>query len=269
MVQTIIQIITYKGNNVKKKKYFIAFAAVIAVAILAVSVFASRRNPKASVALSTTMEPAALTVLNEKLLQKTDLLFSKSDLKLSGYYFDGIRLYALVSSNADEVLEPKDFYIKTKSGQSQADLVYTAKDVQAVTGNETNDNLVIFNTVGFETDKKCSLQYKNNYSTGDFEVNNETLAHSRIMLGNEKMTVNYVDSGTTSVLLNCTVTDDIVASSYQFQTKDGVWTAFLTEKDGQNYSFLIPIKLGESSTGYLIANNENGNVLLKLPVTFT
>ena len=40
------------------------------------------------------------------------------------------------------------------------------------------------------------------------------------------------------------------------------------KKSGNNYSFLIPLKLNETSQGYLIANDENGNVKLREVVSF-
>ena len=40
------------------------------------------------------------------------------------------------------------------------------------------------------------------------------------------------------------------------------------KKSGNNYSFLIPLKLNETLQGYLIANDENGNVKLREVVSF-
>ena len=54
----------------------------------------------------------------------------------------------------------------------------------------------------------------------------------------------------------------------KFKTKDNICTAYLIKKSGNNYSFLIPLKLNEASQGYLIANDENGNVKLREVVSF-
>lgn len=82
------------------------------------------------------------------------------------------------------------------------------------------------------------------------------------------MTFNFAQFGTTSTVINCNIDAFIEDASFKFKTKDNTCTAYLIKKSGNNYSFLIPLKLNEASQGYLIANDENGNVKLREVVSF-
>ena len=77
------------------------------------------------------------------------------------------------------------------------------------------------------------------------------------------MALNYAKFGTTSTMINCDIIAFADCSSFKFKTKDNTCTAYLIKKSKNNYSFLIPLELKETSDGYLIGEDENGNVKLR------
>ncbi len=108
----------------------------------------------------------------------------------------------------------------------------------------------------------------NDLQTKEFFIKGNIAKHKNIETANEEMTFNFAQFGTTSTVINCNIDAFIEDASFKFKTKDNICTAYLIKKSGNNYSFLIPLKLNEASQGYLIANDENGNVKLREVVSF-
>lgn len=256
-----------------KKK--IAIFGTITIAILISVIFVSAVHnksaiPETSAIVVSDVDVATQTVISENLFQKSDIQFPNNSLHLNGYYFDGVRLYILISSDNNEIkrdLKPNSFCVKSKSNEQNADIIYSDEDISPVIGKKTDDFIVIFNSFNYSSDTKYFISY-NDSDTEGFYIKENIAQHHDIGTSNEEMILNFADFGTTSTLLNCDLSAFLEESSYQFKTSDGVCTAYLIKKDGNNYSFLIPLKLNELSEGYLIVNGSDGNVKLRTYVNF-
>lgn len=213
---------------------------------------------------------ATQTVISENLLIESNIQFSNKELNLNSYYFDGNRLYISVASEKSKSLNDlnlNSFYINSKSYKKRADIIYNCKELEAIIGEKTNFALVVFNSFKYDKQNKYYVSY-NDLNTKEFFIKGNIAKHKNIETANEEMTFNFAEFGTTSTVINCNIDAFIEDSSFKFKTKDNICTAYLIKKSGNNYSFLIPLKLNEASQGYLIANDENGNVKLREVVSF-
>lgn len=255
-------------------KKAITFSAIL-VTILICSLLASALHLNNHVDTSPaknveSVDLATQTVISENLLIESDIQFSNKELNLNSYYFDGNRLYISVTSEKSKSLTDFDlnsFYINSKSYKKRADIIYNCKELEAIIGEKTNFALVIFNSFKYDEQNKYFVSYNDSH-TKEFFIKGTIAKHKNIETANEEMTFNFAQFGTTSTVINCNIDAFIEDSSFKFKTKDNICTAYLIKKSGNNYSFLIPMKLNEASQGYLIANDENGNVKLREVVNF-
>lgn len=255
-------------------KKAITFSAIL-VTILICSLLASALHLKNHVDTSPaknveSVDLATQTVISENLLIESDIQFSNKELNLNSYYFDGNRLYISVTSKKSKSLNDinlNSFYINSKSYKKRADIIYNCKELEAIIGEKTNFALVVFNSLKYDKQNKYYVSY-NDLNTKEFFIKGNIAKHKNIETVNEEMTFNFAQFGTTSTVINCNIDAFIEDASFKFKTKDNICTAYLIKKSGNNYSFLIPLKLNEASQGYLIANDENGNVKLREVVSF-
>lgn len=250
------------------KKYvtftLITIAILISIISIAILLFKSETPTTPAVAVSD-VDIATQTVISEKLIVENCIRFTNGSLKLNGYYFDGNRLYISIHLSDNEILSdlnPNSFCLKSKDDEKNADIVYNSKDIECVIGEKTNNCIVVFNHFNYKSDIKYCMSY-NELITENFYIKENSAKHHEIGTSSEEVTLNFADFGTTSTLLNCDINAFIEGFSFQFQTKDAVCTVYLTKKDGDNYSFLIPMKLNEVSEGYLIVNGRDENVELR------
>lgn len=256
-----------------KKKLAVLIAIIIAILIGVISISVLHHKsqiPDSPATLVSKVDFATQTVITENLLLKNNIQFSNGLLKLNGYYFDGNRLYISISFNNNEALSdlnPNSFCLKSKNYEKNADIVYNSEDIENVIGKKTNDYIVIFNSFNYSSKIKYFISY-NDSNTEEFYIKENIAQHQEIGTSNEEMILNFAEFGTTTTLLNCNISAFLEETSFQFQTKNDICTAYLIKKDGNNYSFLIPLKLNELSEGYLIVNDQDGNVKLRAFVNF-
>lgn len=255
----------------KKLAVFSTIIVVILIGVISISVLHHKSQiPDSPATPVSKVDFATQAVISENLFLKNNLQFSNGLLKLNGYYFDGNRLYVSISLNNSEALSDlnkNSFYLKSKNYEKNADMVYDSEDIGNVIGRKTNDYIVIFNSFNYSSKIKYFISY-NDSNTEEFYIKGSIAQHQEIGTSNEEMILNFAEFGTTSTLINCDISAFLEDSSFQFQTKDDICTAYLIKKEGNNYSLLIPLKLIELSEGYLIVNDQDENVKLRAFVSF-
>ena len=257
----------------KKLAVFSTIIVVILIGVISISVLHHKSQiPDSPATLVSKVDFATQTVISENLFLKNNIQFSNGLLKLNGYYFDGNRLYISISFNNSEALSDlnkNSFYLKSKNYEKNADMIYDSEDIENVIGRKTNDYIVIFNSFNYSSKIKYFISY-NDSNTEEFYIKESIAQHQEIGTSNEEMILNFAEFGTTSTLINCDISAFLdEESSFQFQTKDDICTAYLIKKEENNYSLLIPLKLSDLSEGYLIVNGQDGNVKLRAFLNFT
>lgn len=256
----------------KKERTLIIFLGinVVLFIITVASTYLNKNMPTEGRYSASYVDFASQAVISNDLMAKENLPFSDSSLMLTGYYFDGVRLY--ISITADQAKEthmsPSFFCAKFGNFIQTASIIYSSETIAKVTGEETQEFIVVFDPIGFENVTKCAIIYKEISSTGLFSINKVITETYEICTSSEEAPLFYAKFGTTSTLINCCITSFIDAHSFQFQTANGVYPAYLIDQTGNNYSILIPFQLNEKSEGFFISNTEDGDVELRVPINF-
>lgn len=247
------------------KKKIIIIAAVCVALIVGVlfSVHTIKTNDSASEtnAKESALDLATQNVITDNLLIKNDNSSSNKSLTVNSYYYDGIRLYLSVFLQDAKDLKPDSFCLKSNSFEANADIVYSPENIESVTGEKEENYIVIFNCLA-ENSTKYSLSY-GDISTDEFYINENSVGNLEINTESDVVNLKYVKFGTTCTLINCDISAIIDGSSFKFQVENNIFPAYLVSKDENNYSLLVPMSLYEGSEGYLIVNDQKGNVELR------
>ncbi len=247
-----------------------SFGAITLVVALFILYFPNTQKNTEQVGTASNMDYATQKVISEDLLLKKNLEFTNHLLTMTGIYFDGVRLYIAISNNGfqtEKITDPALFKIQSGNSSYIADLLIDQESISKVSGDESNIFLIVFNAIDSGL-SNCILTYDESEKTDAFDIGNDKAELVKLEIAYEEIYLNYVQYGTTSTLVNCKITAFIDAGSFQFQTIDGVYPAYVVHKKGNNFSILIPLQLQEKSEGTLISNSNNGNVELRVPIKF-
>ena len=256
----------------KKTKKLIIAISIFAIAAISCLIYLSvfgRLNPPIvdGLVVSRNFDYASLKAFEDNLIEDTDIHFDDEKIIVSGTYFDGVRLYVLLSSELQLLKEDLEkFILVSNENDYKPDILVLSDDIKIVS-DDNNSNLLIFNTLEGADLTKLLLSY-NTSKTTTFSVSNDFAKTLEINDFFEEIDLNSVTFGETSTLLVCEIIARIEAVSFQVRADDIVVPVYVVKKDGQKYTFSIPINLDENSKIDLISNNGN-SIELRVPIDFS
>lgn len=259
----------------KKKKIIIIVAVVIAVLIAAAvccRMFIGRSDLPQAEGDVVTLDYASHTMLLEDKMVRKDINFGGGTVKLSGAYFDGIRLYLSIDPQDNfegEIKEAGQFELVIGEEVYKADLLYEPHEVLVAGGKNEEEYLLVFNKAEKLDLSSFILRFNNDIATEKISLSGDTVKSVVLNTKHEEVILKNVKFASSCTVISCDISALIEARSFKFETSTGmIFPLYVLEKDGVHYELLIPLKLDESSTGNLISMNNWGNCELTVPIDF-
>lgn len=230
------------------------------------SLRAAKDNTNA-IKLDENFDYAAQCVFESKLMKNCNYSVGESTISITGYYYDGLRLYICLSSDGlltkDSV---KDFTLLSNNNNYYPSLIALSDDVELVAGEKAN--LLIFNSLKDIDLQNMILSFQKEYDTECFGIENTYAESIDYNAHFDEIALHSVMFGKTSTYMKCDIIEKIEGTSFQAVVGDVIIPIYVISNEDYCYEFLLPIDLNITSTFDFVSNNANG-VELRVPIDFT
>lgn len=254
----------------KHKKAIVIFLLVtllIAGTLCAMLIQSSREelNVRKS---NSNMDYATQFVIDNKLLQVCDYPIGESSISVTGYYYDGVRLYLRVSSSND-VLDDTgtdDFKLLSNGHTYLPHTALMIDDIDGL-GNMTT-KMLIFNTMIEANLDDMALAFQLDNETNSFSAEDVPINIFEKRVDYEEITLNKVMFGRTSTYYECDIYARIEGKTFQAVIGDIVVPIYLINKEDNHFKFLVPYAFDNCSSFVFVSNSTNG-VELRVLIDFS